>query len=184
MMELGATVCTPQNAQCPACPLRDHCAAHRADRVAEFPRLPPRATATRREFHAFVIEHAGNFLVTQRPAGVVNAGLWEFPNREVTGQLIAPAASLKELLHTSAPCEPLCEVRHSITRYRIRQRAFHVRPESRLAQLDARSHWMTLPELLTLPFTSAHKRILTRLAAMSLPQLPVSAGARADRSSS
>ena len=184
LMELGALVCTPQQPRCDACPVRTLCVARRDGLVGELPNLAPRATTTRREFHAFVIEHAGNFLVTQRPAGVVNAGLWEFPNREVTGQLIAPAASLKELLHTSAPCEPLCEVRHSITRYRIRQRAFHVRPESRLAQLDARCHWMTLPELLTLPFTSAHKRILARLEAGSVPKPTFSAGARADRSSS
>ncbi len=163
LMELGATVCTPQNPQCLLCPVRDHCAAHREGRVAELPNLGPRVVATRREFHAFVVEHAGKFLVTQRPPGVVNAGLWEFPNLEVTGQLITPSASLQQLLQLTARCEPLCEVKHAITRYRITQRVFRVPAPKRSPAGLTGAHWLTLAELHALPFTSAHKRVLRRL---------------------
>ena len=83
LMELGATVCTPQNPACPDCPVRAHCVAYREGRVSELPALAPRAATTRREFHTFVVERGGQFLVTQRPAGEVNAALWEFPNLEV-----------------------------------------------------------------------------------------------------
>jgi A/G-specific adenine glycosylase len=164
LMELGATICTPQNPQCLPCPVRAHCAAHREGRVDELPNLGPRATATSREFHTFIVERDGKLLVTQRPAGVVNAGLWEFPNLEVTGQRGTPAASLKQLLQVTAHCEPLCEVKHSITRYRITQRAFTVRLKQTPAAIASQAQWLPVPELHALPFTSAHKRILTRLA--------------------
>ncbi len=163
LMELGATVCTPQNPTCLLCPVRAHCVAHREGRVDELPNLGPRATTTSREFHAFVVQNDGKFLVTQRPAGVVNAGLWEFPNLEVTEQRRTPAASLKQLLEVTARCEPLCEFKHSITRYRIAQRAFRVQLRHLPATADARARWLPLPDLHALPFTSAHRRLLSRV---------------------
>ncbi|MEN9572447.1 MAG: A/G-specific adenine glycosylase [Verrucomicrobiota bacterium] len=162
LMELGATVCTPQNPACPHCPVRVHCVAHREGRVSELPNLAPRAVTTRREFHTFVVERDAQFLVTQRPAGVVNAALWEFPNLEVTGQHLSPAASLKQRLQLTARCEPFCEVQHTITRYRITQRVFRMELKGSLVAA-APSRWLPLAELHHLPFTSAHKRILTRL---------------------
>ena len=162
LMELGATVCTPRNPQCLPCPVRAHCAAHRTGRVAELPNLAPRAATSRREFHTFIVEHAGDFLVTQRPAGGINAGLWEFPNLEVTSQLSSPASSLKQLLQLSGRCEPLGEVTHSITRYRITQLVFRVSPPRRPAT-SAPLRWLSPANLHRLPFTSAHKRLLARL---------------------
>ena len=180
LMELGATICTPQNVKCQVCPVRSHCAAHREGRVDEFPNLGPRAATTSREFHAFAVEQDGMFLVTQRPAGGVNAGLWEFPSLEVTAQRGTPAASLKQLLQVTARCELLCEVKHSITRYRITQRAFHVRLEQPPDDLDSRFSWLAPSRLHALPFSSAHKRILACLARVA----SVSGGKRAGRSSS
>ena len=165
LMELGATVCTPQNPQCPQCPVRAHCIAHREGRVDELPNLGPRATTTSREFHTFVVERDGKFLVARRRAGIVNAGLWEFPNLEVTEQRAAPAASLKQLLQIAARCEPLGEIKHSITRYRITQSAFRVRIKTPSATTDAHARWLSLAELHTLPFTSAHRRLLSLVAA-------------------
>ncbi len=166
LMELGATVCTPQNPQCLLCPVHDHCAAYREGRVAELPNLGPRAAATSREFHTFVVGHAGKFLVTQRPPGVVNAGLWEFPNLEVTGQAATPAAALQQLLQFTARCEPLCEIKHSITRYRITQRVFRVQVAKRVVTGLEVARWLAPAMLHALPFTSAHKRILGRVTAV------------------
>jgi len=88
LMELGALVCTPRNPQCPVCPVKKLCVAFRKNRVAELPNLGRRAATTARRFIAFVIERNGKFLVRQRPAGVVNAHLWEFPNVEVAAGIL------------------------------------------------------------------------------------------------
>jgi A/G-specific adenine glycosylase len=93
LMELGALVCTPQNPQCRICPVKKLCVAFRENRVEELPNLGKRATATARRFLAFVVEREGRFLVRQRPAGVVNAHLWEFPNVEVAAGML-PAVEL------------------------------------------------------------------------------------------
>jgi A/G-specific adenine glycosylase len=163
LMELGATICTPPNPQCQACPVRAHCVALREGRVAELPNLAPRAVTTGREFHTFVIEHDGSLLVTQRPARGVNAGLWEFPNVEVTDPRSGPADSLKKLFPLTARCEPWCEIKHTITRYRITQRVFRVAANTAV-ELGEPFRWLPLAELLPLPFTSAHKRLIGRLS--------------------
>jgi A/G-specific adenine glycosylase len=83
LMELGALICTPRNPQCRICPVNDLCVAFHEKRVEKLPNLGPREAATARHFVAFVAERNGRFLVRQRPAGVVNAHLWEFPNLEI-----------------------------------------------------------------------------------------------------
>jgi A/G-specific adenine glycosylase len=88
LMELGALVCTPRQPQCEICPVKKRCAAFREDRVGELPNLGKREAATARHFVAFVVERNGRFLVRQRPAGVVNAHLWEFPNVEVAAGIL------------------------------------------------------------------------------------------------
>ena len=94
LMELGALVCTPRNPQCGTCPAKKRCVAFRENRVEELPNLGKRVKATARRFVAFVVEQDGRFLVRQRPAGIVNAHLWEFPNVEIGARVSRPAARL------------------------------------------------------------------------------------------
>ena len=127
LMELGALVCTPRNPQCQICPVKKLCVAFRENRVGELPNLGRRTATTARHFIAFVIERNGIFLVRQRPAGVVNAHLWEFPNVEITGAKITAHEVFESEFGCQPPVlEPLCTVKHSITRYRITLEAWRV----------------------------------------------------------
>ncbi len=152
LMELGALVCMPRQAKCSDCPVRPHCFAFCNGQVEKFPQLAARAPATERRFTAFVARKQTHFLVQQRPDGVVNAHLWEFPNVE-HGELPPPFRLLDR--------NPFCRVRHSITRYRILLEAFHAE-----AGADIAGDWKTLPQLRRLPFTSAHRKILNQLTAL------------------
>jgi A/G-specific adenine glycosylase len=94
LMELGALVCTPRNPQCRICPVKKLCVAFHENRVEDLPNLGKPTAATARRFMAFIVESKGRFLVRQRPAGVVNAHLWEFPNVEIGARVSRPAARL------------------------------------------------------------------------------------------
>jgi A/G-specific adenine glycosylase len=109
LMELGALVCTPRQPQCPICPVKNLCVAFRKNRVAELPNLGRRTVTTARRFIAFVIERNGNFLVRQRPAGVVNAHLWEFPNVEIGPRLSEPQHEHFGVRWHSAAATPLSD---------------------------------------------------------------------------
>ncbi|MFM2294376.1 MAG: A/G-specific adenine glycosylase, partial [Verrucomicrobiota bacterium] len=150
LMELGALVCTPRHARCEICPVQKLCVAFRDGRVAELPNLGKRVTATERQFTAFVIERGGKFLVRQRPAGVVNAHLWEFPSVE------SPSRSAE--FAVAANAKPFCVVKHSITRYRITLTAWRATVTEKVA-----GEWRTLAQLERLAFTAAHKKILAKL---------------------
>jgi len=177
LMELGALICTPRDPKCLVCPIAKHCFAFQKNRVSEFPNLDKRPAATARRFAAFVIENRGKFLVRQRPEGVVNAHLWEFPNVELNSEPVNPSAAIKELFgFAPVDVKSLCTIKHSITRYRITVEAFCVgapvsdparktfpamnTPGRRPALLE---RWLTLSELHTLSFPSAHKKILSSL---------------------
>jgi A/G-specific adenine glycosylase len=161
LMELGAIVCTPKRPQCGACPVAVRCAAFQQGRVNELPRRSARPRATPRRFIALVVEHRGRFLVRQRPMGVVNAHLWEFPNIEVAlkeSQL--RRAALKLLGTAQSRLEPLCTIKHSITRYRITLEVFRAQLNRGARPVLGGSQWLSQSQMRRLPFASAHKRIL------------------------
>jgi A/G-specific adenine glycosylase len=203
-MELGALICAPRNPQCPECPVRKLCVAFRENRVAELPNPGQRAATTARRFIAFVIEYNGKFLVRQRPAGIVNAHLWEFPNVEIapnqrssghqsahyfrknSQSRLTSAATVQEpdleIVRAaksfgieSLVIQPLCSVKHSITRYRITLEAFRVQlggrsfttPKhlgARRARPSENGVWKTPAQMGRLAFTAAHKKLASTAA--------------------
>ncbi|HEX3799277.1 MAG TPA: A/G-specific adenine glycosylase [Verrucomicrobiae bacterium] len=169
LMELGALICTPRQPDCPRCPLRAQCRAHELHREEAFPNLGPRAAATQQNYVALVIKQRGRFLVRQRPAGVVNAHLWEFPNFQTAAYVQNELTDLahKNLNLAIADSKPICVVKHSITRYRITLQAFSAKaaPSDKIIAL-LKLRWLTLEELHALTFTSAHKKILLCLSAV------------------
>ena len=158
-MELGALVCTPRQTKCIECPVKKLCMAHRENRVEELPNLAKRSEPTKRRFMAFVVENNGKFLVQQRPAKVVNAHLWEFPNIEINGD---KSVLEKQPFTILAKTAPFYTIKHSITRYRITLDAFRasLRSEEKISD----GQWLRISELQKLAFSSAHRQILEKLA--------------------
>jgi A/G-specific adenine glycosylase len=177
LMELGALVCTPRNPQCLVCPVKKSCFAFRENRVNELPNLGKRGAVTARHFVAFVAGRNGRFLVRQRPAGVVNAQLWEFPNVEILNRQFNPKLTAQNVLGVEPPMiKPFCTVKHSITRYRITLEAFRANlggtspasPNNSKTGQRGTAHsrtgiWLPLSKLGALAFTAAHKKIITHL---------------------
>jgi A/G-specific adenine glycosylase len=181
LMELGALICTPKQPKCAICPARKFCEALRTGRIEELPNLGKRVTTTPRHFVAFVLENKGRYLVRQRPAGVVNAHLWEFPNVEVASpktprgrgresaadqereRRLASAAA--EFGLKPARLEHLCTIKHTITRYRITLEAYRGEANAGQAQSINGGRWLKPAELRKLAFTSAHRRILEKINA-------------------
>jgi len=158
LMELGALVCTPRKPQCRMCPVKRLCLAFRENRVEELPNLSKRSPATHRHFVAFIAEWNGRFLVRQRPVGVVNAHLWEFPDTEIlNGKFHAKLAAKKIWGAELTRIEPFCTLKHSITRYRITLEAFHVRLKKAPRRVDG--VWRTPAQMDRLAFTAAHKKL-------------------------
>lgn len=121
VMELGATVCTARSPRCAECPLARGCAAFESGRVDVLPRRKERKPPTEVELVVHVVRRGGDVLLERRPAEGRMAGMWQFPTTERGGEELFPSA-----LPDVGGAPPLRlgpsfgQVRHSITRYRIR----------------------------------------------------------------
>jgi A/G-specific adenine glycosylase len=158
LMELGALICTPRNPRCEFCPIKKLCVAFKENRIEELPNLGKREAATARRFIAFVVERKRKILVRQRPAGIVNAHLWEFPNCEINGSRQSAKAIFNSTFDfRPKEFQPLCTIKHSITRYRITLEAFHVRLEN--LPVKSAGVWLSSKKFDSLAFTAAHKKL-------------------------
>jgi A/G-specific adenine glycosylase len=163
-MELGALVCTPRQPRCEICPVAKLCVALSSGRVDELPHLPRRPKSTARRFVAVVASRGGRYLVRQRPDGVVNGHLWEFPNLErASGDSDTSGVATTILGFKDRVSKPFCTIRHSITRYRMILEAIRVNlpPGTKPPLVEGR--WLRIAELRKLPFATAHRRILDQL---------------------
>lgn len=83
LMELGATICTPENPHCDRCPVRPWCGAFRDGRQAEIPHAAKRRVFTDIVEAAVAVERDGQYLLLKRPPGSRWAGLWDFVRFEL-----------------------------------------------------------------------------------------------------
>jgi A/G-specific adenine glycosylase len=166
LMELGALVCTPNLPDCPQCPVRDKCFAFTNRCVATLPKLDLRRSTRRRRFIALVASRNGRFLVRQRPAGVVNAKLWEFPNVEVfSARPDLPATAAELFGQRPARIQPHMVINHAITQSRISLQVYRVSLNRATARTSPRGIWATAAKLERLAFPSAHRKIAQSLIA-------------------
>jgi A/G-specific adenine glycosylase len=105
MMELGATVCLPQNPRCDECPVCQMCEAANAGVQNELPIKTKKSPTPKIRRIALVIHRntqksatksrrgaGGEVLLMQRPMGGLWEGMWEFPAMEVSEKIWAEMA--------------------------------------------------------------------------------------------
>ncbi len=118
MMDLGATVCKPRQAECSRCPLQDHCQAHLRDEVTSYPRSKSRGPHPQRRRCALLIKDTqGRIWLQKRPNHGLWAGLYSWPECE------PDAASLKAALAryslSAAQVERIDQIKHDFTHYHL-----------------------------------------------------------------
>lgn len=77
IMELGATICKPQNPNCERCPLIAHCMAFERKAQHQYPKKEKKRKVRRRYFSYFVILTNNCVLLRKRSQGDIWMGLWE-----------------------------------------------------------------------------------------------------------
>jgi len=145
MMELGATLCTPQTPQCLLCPVAQFCQARKLGLADSLPvRRKKRATEKIVLAAAVLLDPRGRTLLLPPPAmprgqtiharvSVLVSKLWHFPTIGVRTDPVAelqahldkilPPSSAKEPLEL----EPLPAARHAVTYRAITLRTFRIR---------------------------------------------------------
>lgn len=174
LMELGATICTPQNPRCLICPLVTMCQAARAGVQALRPVMPQRKQTPHYDVTAGVIwadaPYRSKLLIAQRPPDGMLGGLWEFPGGKLELQDDGLPACLRREIAEELAIEIevgdlLISVKHAYTHFRITLHTFHARhiagEPQKIGVADWR--WVTLPELESFPFPVTDQKIIKAL---------------------
>ncbi len=170
LMDLGATLCTPQAPDCQRCPLPADCAAFKMGLQEELPVAASKAAIPHHTVTAAVIQRNGQVLITQRPANGLLGSLWEFPGGKLKpGEDLAACLQreIKEELEAEILVgEPFGEYRHAYTHFRVTLHAF-------LCQLDEGKtpravqvqdlRWVKPEELVDYPMGKIDRQIARRL---------------------
>ncbi|HEY5235652.1 MAG TPA: NUDIX domain-containing protein, partial [Rhabdochlamydiaceae bacterium] len=152
LIELGAKVCQ-RRPNCRECPLMEGCQAYRQGRTEDFPikrKRPPKICLERQ---VAIIRWQDEILVKQEKEGKVMAGLYEFPYA-LLNEKLGVGLSLKKLAEL-----PL--VKHGFTRYNVT--LYPCLYESSEKKVLDGFEWKKWQELILLPFSSGHRRILKEL---------------------
>ncbi|MFQ5709066.1 MAG: A/G-specific adenine glycosylase [bacterium] len=170
MMELGALICTPQNPQCPCCPISFFCQAYQT--MQDPSRLPVKAPAKEKpHFNVVVgiIWNQGKILIDQRPKEGLLGGLWEFPGgKQEPGETLEACLvrEIREEMNIGIRVQgPFLTVKHAYTHFRITLFSFQCQlvrgvPQPRNA-IDW--SWVSPHDLPNYAFPKANKKILDAL---------------------
>jgi A/G-specific adenine glycosylase len=167
LMELGATVCTPRNPRCDACPIATDCAGR-----GEPERWPPRAARRplpRREVCAGVLWDGDRFLVTRRPAEGLLGGLWDLPGAAREGREPREKAcqrALRDLTGAEATVgRKVGEVEHVFTHFRMTLFAYVCTPAGASPRESGTVRWIEPGGRSALAFPQATRRLFEQLFA-------------------
>lgn len=168
VMELGSVVCTPKRPACDACPVKPWCRAYAAGTVGERPAKRRRLSTEPVSVAVGVLYKNGSLFIQKRPPGGLMAGLWEFPGGKLQDGESPEDAVKRELFEelgvTVTVLEKIAEIRHAVTRYRIRLHAFLcvLDPPKQDPTLHSavESLWVPPESLSRYAFPSANRRLI------------------------
>jgi A/G-specific adenine glycosylase len=78
IMDLGATVCKPQQPICDACPLQKMCKAYQQNNISKYPFKEKKLSVSTRWFYYLLFKHDNQILIQQRTAKDIWQNLHEF----------------------------------------------------------------------------------------------------------
>jgi len=120
------------------------------------------------EIAVAVVEHAGRYVIGQRPDGAPLAGLWEFPGGKVrTGETPAQAAARECLEETGLVVQvgdPIAEIVHAYEHALVRLHFFACTPVDAARPPAAPFRWASAAELCQHEFPAANAAVIGLLA--------------------
>lgn len=171
LMDLGATVCTVANPECPRCPLLSICRAAASGTQAQIPQKASRPDVTDVTELTVAVVSKGQVFLRRRSPDERWAGLWDFPRFACEGSGSESQHPQQILSHlrseygiSATNVQPLTRIRHSVTRYRIDLHAYiaeSLSPNSAKVLRD--QEWVELSALTDRPMSVTGRKVAAQL---------------------
>lgn len=165
IMDLGATVCTPQKPLCDQCPLGRLCLARQFGLEQQLPLKQQGKPLPVRHEAALLLEKRGSYLVRRRPVSGLLGGLWEFPTIRLTEEESAEP-QLRLLMSdfaVSGELLPLGRIKHIYSHFRLDLQLFQLSVVDLPQVAEGENYWCIAEELSQLALHGAHKKALAKL---------------------
>jgi len=169
LMELGATVCTPDAPRCGECPLIADCAAYQAGLTESIPAPKPRAKRKRLHHDVVIVHRRGangvtEYLLEQRPERGLWAGMWQPPATESAAKSRQSLRALMTKVGLSGPADesatgPNESVFHT-THREILFRTWRVRANPSTDKATRR--WIAEDAFARVGISNAHRQLMLR----------------------
>lgn len=167
LMDVGATVCTPQTPRCAECPLHRWCIAFSDGKQSEIPRPPARTEVTEVTDATVAIRHRGRYLLRQRSEEERWAGLWDFPRFTIKDTATLTTALLDGVRDQTGLAillgDEIATLKHSVTRYRITLRCFAATVGSGRLHTADTLRWVAPTEFAEYPLSVTGRKLADRL---------------------
>lgn len=171
MMELGATICLPNNPSCLICPVRSLCAAHKKGKETQYPIKKNKIKLEKRKTATLIFRKDRSVLIEKQPKEGRWGGLWMFPHWESKKEMLkvvgagfpCPNSRHKKGGKTP-PLRRVMAVKHGFTKYQIDLEVFqietsHQKPITRKNRLK----WVKITDLKNYAFPSPHQKIVKKV---------------------
>jgi len=179
IMDLGATICTPRQPLCHACPWQTDCRAHRYGLTQAIPRKMTSASLPHKQIGVAVIwNRAGQVLIDRRPPTGLLGGLWEFPGGKIepgeTVQACIQREIREELGIEISVGEHLIDIDHAYSHFKVTLQVYYCRHLSGTPQpLGCEAiRWVLPQELDQFPFPKANTAIIAAIRERGAPPDP------------
>lgn len=146
LMDLGATLCTRSKPRCIECPIQSSCQAYAQQMVAILPTSKPKKSLPQKHTVMLIVLDGDEVLLEKRPPSGIWGGLWSLP--EISAQEIPDQVLQTRFALQAQASEPLAEVPHSFTHYKL-----NIIPQP--MHLSERAPQAHAPQLLWLPLHEA-----------------------------
>lgn len=171
LMELGATVCRPQEPLCLVCPLFERCRARQLGRAEAYPQPVARQRLQKVREVAVALMRGDKFLVLQRGEEQSFAGMWELPRMDSRQVLEDDALTPERVVFDLARIRPgraelVGSAESTFTHHRISTELFRAKAmgSQRIRRQRHVAHkWVKFEELAELPSSKAQRRLYALL---------------------
>ena len=188
LMELGSQVCRPADPDCPGCPVKSGCVARRDNLQHVIPRAKQRPQITEVTEACVAVCRQGRYLLRRRTTAERWAGLWDFVRFEISAAdavdisfprgkrkqrvLFEDDQKLTALLHEEVLRrtgvqvtirQPVREIRHAVTRYRIRLLCFAADYVAGTADSRQEFAWVAARQFPEYPFSVTGRKLAESL---------------------
>jgi A/G-specific adenine glycosylase len=168
LMDLGALVCTPRNASCSECPVRDCCQGLKAGVVHLRPAVAKAREIVPIHVAVGILIHDGRIFIQKRPPSGLMPHLWEFPGGKLHNGETPKEALVREFQEELAlkicGLRELALIRHQYTRFKVTLHAFtcHLDGAGQQPLLHSAvdGHWVTPGELDRYAFPAANRKLI------------------------